>query len=84
MRKTLMFGTLIALFAVSTLAQASDVTAIQRNANEASQKSAPAVRDEGRHARRHHSGSQEEHHAERRGRPHHDDSRQDDEHHHSD
>lgn len=47
MRKTIMFGTLVALFGIGALAQAKDVTATeQKSPIEANQPAAPAVRGE--------------------------------------
>ena len=67
MRKTIMLGTLIALFGAGALAQASDVTTTeQKNPNEVSQPAAPAVRDEER-AHERHFESRREHREARRG-----------------
>ena len=70
MRKTLMLGTLIALFGIGALAQAKDITATeQKSAAEATpQPDTPAVRDEPARERR------SEGHREARdaGRAHHD------------
>jgi hypothetical protein len=70
MRKTLLLGTLIALFGVGALAQARDLTATEpKNATEATQPDTPAIRSENDRAhrseeRREARGSGREHHGE--------------------
>ncbi len=67
MRKTIMFGTLIALFGTGALAQASDDTATeQKNSIEMSQSAAPAMRGE-EHAHERRLESRGEHREARRG-----------------
>jgi hypothetical protein len=71
MRKTIMLGTLIALFSAGALAQARDLTTTEPGA--ATEATRPAVRGDG-HARGRHSESRSRdgHHEARRGsREHH-------------
>jgi hypothetical protein len=77
MRKTLMLGTLIALFGAAALAQAGDVAQTERNAAASNQPEASVIHNEGRHVHRHYSASHEDRHADRQsGRQHNDDSRE--------
>ena len=77
MRKTIMLGTVIALFAVGALAQANDLTTTeQRSSTEASQPNAPTVRGE-ENARDPHSAARQAHGESRKGdREHHDEARE--------
>lgn len=74
MRKTIMFGTLIALFGAGALAQASDVTPTEQKGSIEVNQPAPAVRgDEGAYER--HFESRSERREARRGhREHHDEA----------
>lgn len=77
MRKTIMLGTVIALFAVGALAQANDLTTTeQKSSAQASQPNAPAVGgEEIAHNRR--SASRQEHGENRKGdREHHNEARE--------
>jgi hypothetical protein len=73
MRKTLMLGTLIALFGAAALAQAGDVAQTERNAAASNQPEASVIHNEGRHVHRHYSASHEDRQS---GRQHNDDSRE--------
>jgi hypothetical protein len=77
MRKTIMLGTVIALFAVGALAQANDLTTTeQRSSTEASQPNAPTVRGE-ENARDPRSAARQAHGESRKGdREHHDEARE--------
>lgn len=77
MRKTIILGTVIALFAVGALAQANDLTTTeQKSSAEASQPNAPAVGGE-ENARDRHSASHQEHGENRKGdREHHNKARE--------
>ncbi len=75
MRKTIMFGTLIALFGIGALAQAKDITATeQKSPIEASQPDAPAVRGEENLRERRSASSAERRENRDGGRKHHDDA----------
>lgn len=77
MRKTIMLGTVIALFAVGALAQANDLTTTeQKTSAQASQPNASAVGGE-ENARDRRSPSHQEHGESRKGdREHHSEARE--------
>lgn len=77
MRKTIMLGTLIALFGVGALARANDITTPeQKSSTEVSQPNAPAVLAE-QNVRDRRSASREEHGESRTGdRERHDEARE--------
>ena len=77
MHKTIMLGTVIALFAVGALAQANDLTTTeQKSSAEASQPNAPTVRGE-ENPRDGRSASRQQHGESRKGdREHRDEARE--------